>query len=168
MALHPLDLLVLLKLVAWGKRGWNYRQLSDELGVSTSQLHAAIRRSIDARLMLATEQPGLFRPHVREFLIYGAKYVFPAEEGMMTRGIPTGYAAPPLNALIAPSSDPPPVWPFADGTVRGTEHSPIHKAAPAAALKDRQLYELLALFDALRTGRARERGIAKRELARRI
>src|SRR5690242_1450605 len=103
MALLPLDVLVLFKLVAWGKHGWNYRQLSEQLGVSTSQVHLAIRRLINARLMLATEHPSLFRPNVSEFLIHGAKYAFPAEEGMLTRGIATGYAAPPLNALIAPS-----------------------------------------------------------------
>jgi hypothetical protein len=37
-----------------------------------------------------------------------------------------------------------------------------------AALEDRKLYELLALVDALRHGRARERNLAGRELARRL
>jgi hypothetical protein len=35
-------------------------------------------------------------------------------------------------------------------------------------LKDRKLYELLALVDAIREGRAREREIAIRELTARI
>ena len=35
---------------------------------------------------------------------------------------------------------------------------------PGAALRDAALYELLALFDALRAGRARERGMAMQRL----
>ncbi len=97
-------------------------------------------------------------------MIHGVKYCFPAEYGGLTRGIPTAYAAPPLNQFIAPSSDPPPVWPYAMGTVRGVMLSPIHKAAPEAASQDEKLYQLLTLLDALRTGRAREREIATREL----
>jgi hypothetical protein len=73
-----------------------------------------------------------------------------------------------MNSLIAESSDPPPVWPHPKGGVRGVALSPIHRAAPEAALKDPKLYELLALLDAIRTGRAREREIAVRELTVRI
>ena len=38
--------------------------------------------------------------------------------------------------------------------------SPLHPAVPYAAIQDAKLYELLALFDALRVGKARERGMA--------
>jgi hypothetical protein len=37
-----------------------------------------------------------------------------------------------------------------------------------AALRDDKLYELLALVDAIRDGRAREREIAARELKKRL
>jgi len=57
------------------------------------------------------------------------------EKGAMTRGVPTGYAAPPLLKSIAASSEPPPVWPYADGPVRGTARS-LHKNVPQAALED--------------------------------
>jgi hypothetical protein len=40
----------------------------------------------------------------------------------------------------------------------------MHKAAPKAARKDPVLYELLALIDALRDGRVRERQLAQKEL----
>jgi hypothetical protein len=60
------------------------------------------------------------------------------------------------------------VWPSADGQVRGSAFEPLHKTVPAAAAKDAVLYEILALVDALRDGRARERQIAERELAARL
>ena len=41
---------------------------------------------------------------------------------------------------------------------------PLHPCVPGAALRDALLYELLALFDALRVGRARERGMAATRL----
>jgi hypothetical protein len=62
----------------------------------------------------------------------------------------------------------PPVWPYPEGPVRGIAFAPLHKNVPQAALADARLYELLALSDALREGRARERKLAAAELERRI
>jgi hypothetical protein len=45
---------------------------------------------------------------------------------------------------------------------------PLYKRAPEAALKDEDLYQLLALVDAIRDGSARERELAKRELSVRL
>ena len=86
----------------------------------------------------------------------------------MTRGVPTSYAGPPLNASLTQSSDPPPVWPYPDGSVRGESFSPLYKSVPKAALKDHELYELLVLVDAIRGGRSRERQIAIKELDNRL
>jgi hypothetical protein len=107
------------------------------------------------------------RPNVRaieEFLIHGIKYAFPAERGGPSRGIPTSYAAAPLNRLIAAGDEPIPVWPHAKGEKRGIALAPLYKMAPIAALKDALLYEALALVDAIRDGRARERALAEQEL----
>jgi hypothetical protein len=52
--------------------------------------------------------------------------------------------------------------------VRGESFSPLYKSAPSAAKKDSKLYQLLALVDAIRGGRARERDIAKKELKKRL
>jgi hypothetical protein len=168
MELKSLDVLLLLKLIAYGHDEWTYQRLSQDLEISRSQLHLAVRRCIASRLMEEGEQPQPYRPHLKEFLIHGVKYCFPAHQGKLTRGIPTSYAAPPLNATIVESEDPPPVWPYAKGEVRGIALSPIHRAAPPAALKDCKLYEMLALLDAVRAGRAREREIAARELILRM
>ena len=100
--------------------------------------------------------------------VYGIKYVFVPDRGGLTRGMPTVHAAPPLEDKFAPSDDPAPVWPDPEGKVRGTAFSPIYKAAPMAARRDKQLYELLVLVDAIRDGRAREREIAVTELRGRL
>ena len=52
--------------------------------------------------------------------------------------------------------------------VRGATLEPLHKAAPKAARKDPALHELLALIDALRDGRVRERQLAEKELSARL
>jgi hypothetical protein len=137
------------------------------LFLSPSQVHSALKRL--ERAGLADAQSG--RPVLRaveEFLIHAVKYVFPAQRGEMTRGLPTAYAAPPLNGHIAGGSDPQPVWPDFEGEVRGTGFEPLCRCVPKAARRDPVLYQLLALVDALRDGRARERRIAERELSSRL
>ena len=107
------------------------------------------------------------RPNVtalEEFLIHGIKYAFPAEHGGRSRGVPTSYAAAPLNRLIVPGDEPIPVWPYHKGETRGVAFAPLYKRLPIAALRDSLLYEELALIDAIRDGRARERGLAEQEL----
>jgi hypothetical protein len=105
---------------------------------------------------------------LEEFLIHGLKYAFPAEHADVTRGVPTSYAAEPLKSKIAMSNDLPPVWPWPEGDTRGLGLEPLYKKVPQAALRDSQLYELLALVDAIRDGRARERKIAQEDLVRRL
>ena len=55
-----------------------------------------------------------------------------------------------------------PVWPDKDGTVRGETLYPLYPSVPQAALRNPALYELLALFDAIRAGSAREHALAVR------
>jgi len=167
--LKPQDILVMLKLVALGQRSWSYAWLAVDLGMSPSQLHSAVQRALAAQL--AVKKGDVITPHIRnleEFLIHGLKYVFVPELGQPSRGMPTGYAAPPLAQHFSSSSEPPPVWPDPEGTVRGTAFSPLYKLAPQAARSDPALYELLALVDAIRGGRARERALAAKELSKRL
>ena len=103
-----------------------------------------------------------------QFLEHGLRYVFPVEQGAFSRGIPTAYAAEPLRSAIQQGSDPPPVWLYAEGTVRGYSLAPLYKRAALADLADPQLYELLSLVDALRDGRARERKLVMEMLKERI
>ncbi|HJZ96352.1 MAG TPA: hypothetical protein VKE70_07580, partial [Candidatus Solibacter sp.] len=107
-------------------------------------------------------------PALEEFLVHGVKYAFaPARRGLV-RGMPTSYAAPPLDRLLGPVEGPPPVWPHDAGSVQGREMSPLYRSVPLAAHRDARLYELLALVDAIRCGDTRAGDIAVRELRTRL
>ncbi len=169
MVLKPQDVLVLLKLVSLGRERWSYNTLAVDLGMSPSEVHAAVRRAVGARLAASREDVvAPVASALKEFLSHGVQYVFVPERGAPTRGMPTAHAAAPLRDELAPSSDLPPVWPDAEGDVRGLAFSPLYKAAPLAARKDPKLYELLALVDAVRGGGARERALAVRLLEKRL
>ena len=167
MQLKPQDILVLLKLV--GLEGdWSYRSLAGELSMSVGEVHNALDRASRAQLFDPEER----RPRLQaleEFLVHGLKYSFPAERGPITRGTPTAYAAPPLNRMISASeTEPVPVWPDPEGSQRGYKLEPLYSSVPVAARQDRNLYELLALVDAIRDGRARERNLAEKQLHKRL
>jgi hypothetical protein len=165
--LLPQDVVVLAKLVSYGGGRPPIAQVAGDLALSPSQVHASLKRLERSRLTDAQTGRPLLKA-VEEFLIHGVKYAFPVHRGEATRGVPTAYAAPPLSDQIADNGDLPPVWPDAEGDVRGVTLEPLHKSAPKASRKDPVLHELLALIDALRDGRARERRLAERELSARL
>jgi hypothetical protein len=167
MVLKPQDIVILLKLVANKANNWSYSWLANELAMSPAEVHAGIKRCAAAKLF-DLQRNALVKIALHEFLVHGVKYAFPPDRGALTRGIPTGYAAPPLNSLIVQSSEAPPVWPSPEGSVKGYEFSPLYKSVPKAVAKDPELYELLALVDAVRDGRARERDMAVKELTGRL
>lgn len=106
------------------------------------------------------------RPHVHnlaEFALYGAKYAFPGVRLPLVVGVPTSHSAPAFAGVFAPGSTDF-VWPHPNGSVRGVGVEPLHPSVPFAAMQDAKLYEMLALFDALRVGKARERGMALERL----
>jgi len=169
MSLKPQDVCVALRIVADGSKRVTYSRLAEELVMSPSEVHAAVKRAHASHLLHGPELE--HRPNIsgiEEFLIHGLKYAFPAEHGELTRGVPTSYAAAPLKGLFAKSDDPVPVWPYAEGGQRGFAFAPLYKTAPAAALRDPLFYEYLVLADALRDGRARERQLAEKELRKRL
>jgi len=103
-----------------------------------------------------------------EFLIHGIRFAFVPDIGEPSRGLPTASYAPPLNKEFVESREHPHVWPDPEGSVRGISFSPLHKSAPIAAGKDPELYELLALIDAIRGGQARERKMAINLITQRL
>jgi len=107
------------------------------------------------------------RHNLAEFALHGAKYAFAPERLPLGPGVPTSHAAPAFAGVFAQGHEPL-VWPDARGAVRGEGLLPLHPCVPGAALRDAALYELLALFDALRAGRARERGLASTRLQKLI
>jgi hypothetical protein len=165
VVLKPQDVVVVLKLLGYGSNRPTFAKMASDLAMSSSEVHAAIKRAQAARLLHGPELAN--RPilsALEEFLIHGVKYAFPAERGGPSRGIPTSYAAEPLNRLVAPGDEPIPVWPHPKGESRGIALAPFYKSLPVAALRDAHLYKELALVDAIRDGRARERNLAEQEL----
>ncbi|MHB8895896.1 MAG: hypothetical protein ACYC99_12085 [Candidatus Geothermincolia bacterium] len=167
MVLKPQDIVILLKLVTIGERPWSYGSLANELAMSPSEVHSGIKRAGAARLF-DTQRKLPFLRSLLEFLVHGVKYAFPPERGPLTCGIPTGYATAPLKSLIAQPDEPPPVWPDPEGQVRGYALSPLYRSVTKAVGCDPHLYEFLALVDAIRDGRARERELAVKELSSRL
>ena len=133
-------------------------ELSKKLGLSVGEVHSSVRRATDAGLLGPERAPN--RAALREFLVHGLKYVFPARRGPITRGIPTAHAAMPLSRELGESDAPPPVWPDPDGPVRGETFVPLYPSVPHATRHDPALYQVLSVLDALRGGRARERALA--------
>jgi DNA-binding Lrp family transcriptional regulator len=169
MSLKSQDIMVVLKLCSYHSKRPPISVIAADLRMSPSEVHAAIKRLQQARLLHGPEmedKPNL--SGLEEFLLHGVKYAFPAQRGEVARGMPTSYFGPPLKDQIAPGDELPPVWPWRDGDTRGITLQPLYKTAPAAALRDPFLYELLALVDAIRDGRSRERKIAEKELINRL
>jgi hypothetical protein len=162
IVLRPQDLVVLLRLALERGTAPSYATLATELGMTASEVHGAVERAVAARLAHkdASGKATVVFAALRLFVQHGARYGFPATRGSLTLGMPTGYAAAPLKDLIMPGTDPVPVWPHKNGTVRGIALHPLYPSVPEAAARNPALYELLVLFDAVRGGSARERALA--------
>jgi len=170
ISLKPQDLVVLLRLSREAEAMPTYAALGLELGLAASKVHASLVRAQQAQLVFkdAAGKPSLIRESLRQFVLFGARYAFPAVRGEVTRGLPTLYAAPPLKDKIIQPNELPPVWPDKNGTVRGMALYPLYPNVPYAAQRNPALYELLVLFDALRAGSAREKNLAHDMLSARL
>jgi DNA-binding Lrp family transcriptional regulator len=163
MVTKPQDIVVALKLCL-DTAGQSYADLGQALGMSASEVHAAVRRLIEARLVIPDTKE-VRREALRNFIVHGVPHAFPAHPGEITRGMPTAWAAPIMSDKISSAEQIPPVWPDPDGSVQGAAVQPLYASVPRAARRDPALYDLLALVDAVRFGRARERAIAEKEIS---
>lgn len=159
--LKPQDIAVLLGLRLMQNEKFTFAGLAKRVGLSTGEVHASVRRAALSRLALLLPQsaPEVIGAALREFLVHGLRYSFPAVLGGVTRGMPTGLEATSARGSVGEESLPP-VWATAEGSQRGYAIAPLYPAAPDACRADPQLHELLALVDAIRVGSAREREIA--------
>ena len=163
--MRPQDIVILLKMVVLKEKKWFAKDLAQELGISASEVSESLNRSKLATLITADKKQ-LMPENLLDLLEHGLRYMFPAEPGATQRGLPTAHSAPPLKQTI--SAETVFVWPWAEGTARGQSVEPLHPNVPAACARDAALYELLALVDAVRLGRAREKQLAMAEFRRRI
>lgn len=161
--MRPHDVIILLKVSAKQDKPWYMKDLAYELGISASEISESLHRSSFARL-ISSDKTRLIKSNLLDFLVHGLPYVYPQRPGSITRGVATAFSAPPLSNHIY--SDDVIVWPFSEGNIRGQAIEPLHPNLPLAVQDDLRLYELAALCDCLRIGRAREREIAEDELRR--
>jgi hypothetical protein len=165
--MQGIDIVVALALASQPARTWEFAPLARALHVGAATAHRAVGRLIEARLVDPSDRR--VRPlALRDFLAHGLPHVFPAQPGPQALGVPTAHSAPVMADLIAAQEGDALVWPSSRGSVRGSSVDPLHRSVVSAALENRGLYDLLALADALRLGRARERKIAHAELVRRL
>ena len=174
-SLKPQDLAMAFKLVCLAGQKLPYAALASSMHMSPFEAHACLARLTSARLVVVVnDAPAVVLVAFRPMVLAGAPYFFPGVSGGVTMGLPTSYGVEPLKSKLQLLTDLPPVWPVADGTdglvslVRGTALLPLYPKLPLAAAGDTPFYELLALFDALRIGQAREREMARQFLEERL
>lgn len=154
------DLYVLSGLLAHDG-AWSYRSLAKRLRVPHPVVQRALERAKSADLY-SVDRRKVHLPHFEEFAQHALRFVAPARLGALTPGVPAAWAAEPMAAAIRSSGEePPPVWPYARGQVRGQAIEPLHPAAPEAVEGWPQLGEILALLDSLRAGDSRVRQVAE-------
>jgi hypothetical protein len=171
LRLKPQDVVVALKLAAMPSARWTQPELARSIHLSASEVNHGLKRLAACHLYNARERR-VVRASLQEFLVSGLRYVFPAQLGLFGEGMPTSIgASAALSAKLMLGDEDLVVWPAADSRafrVRGRVLAPLYRTVPLAAAEDPALHEYLALVDALRVGRARERALAKEELARRL
>ena len=158
-------------LLAGAEQDYTVRGLEMMTGISKSQINLSLKRVIEVGLVFRGHKDGTPRVNARalfEFIAYGARYVFPARKGEVTRGIGTAFSAPMLRSHLISAGELDLVWPDAYGRSRGQAVEPLFKSSPHAVQRDPVLYELLALVDAIRLGQPRERMLATELLEKRL
>ena len=140
--------------------------LAAAMGLSPATVHRALHRLANAGLY-DLRRRRVPEAAAEEFLVHAVKYLFPVVRGSETRGVPAAWAAPPLLSEMAEDVLSP-VWPHPSGDARGIALEPLHPAVPELALGNDDLWQRLALVDAIRAGDARVRRLAEEALVDRI
>ena len=156
--LKPQDIFALVGLQVMLKSGQEavtLPHLAAFIRLSGSEAHAALAR-LELSQLLAGTTLELRKPNCGSFLEFaehGLRYVYPAEYGPPTRGLPTAAALMP--GLVVP--DQPLVWPLEHGGSCGPSVTPLYRTVPEACASNKDLHVAMAALDCLRVGRARER-----------
>lgn len=160
--MRPQDIVILLKMVALAKSGWQLKDIAHALHISSSEVSESLNRSYLAGLTDYNKKK-VNRQSLLEFLQHGIHYVFPQQPGSMTNGIATAHSHPYMRKYF--DSDLMYVWSDVHGKDRGLSIEPLYPKQIFAVKKDEELYKLLALVDVLRVGRRREISFAVKELS---
>jgi hypothetical protein len=174
--LKPHDIIVALKLIRTDLDAEppTYARLATWVGLSASETHAAVERGLRAGLLRKDPLSERTMPlanltALREFLAHGLKYVWPAERGAITRGVPTATSQSTISSVLnVPMPTMPLVWPKPDGTVRGESIEPLYPKVVGLCASDPELHEWLSLIDIIRLKAGREASLAATEIERRL
>ena len=164
--MRPQDIVVLLKLISFHDKKWTFAEIANALQISETEVSFAVERNKIAGLVNPAKNK-VNKLALREFLIYGLKYVFPPQVGHSARGIATAHSAPPVSQYIAKGNEGY-VWAYYRGTKRGNTIVPLYDKIPKIIENQSDLYELLTIIDTLRIGKKREVEIAINELDKRL
>ncbi len=155
--MRPQDVVVLLKIRLEEGKPWTQVSLANTLFMSQSEISESLARSNYARLLYENGKKVARQP-LMDLIQYGVPLVFPQQPGNVVRGIPTAHSAMPLKEFI--QSDEQYVWPYARGDVRGHSIQPLYNSVLKGIETDADLHEVLALVDAVRVGKVREKNMA--------
>lgn len=155
-----MDFVILLELL--GDESQGLRDLARGLELPPSSVHNALRR-LERCSLYDAKRKTVRKRALLEFVQHAAKYIFPPELGSETEGVPTSHSAPPLSELVSSSSSDNIVWPMEGSGTVGRSLKPIDARVPSLARNRPKLHSKLALVDAFRIGRARERNLAKEQ-----
>jgi hypothetical protein len=108
--LKPQDILAILKVHSWDSTNWTYSSRSKRGPERIASVHAALERSEAAGLYYGSERK-ILKQAVLEFLVHGLRYVFYAQPGPLSRGLPTAHSAEPLKSKLVVSPSEVYVWP---------------------------------------------------------
>ncbi|WAC13010.1 hypothetical protein [Dyadobacter pollutisoli] len=151
--MRPQDIVLLLKIILWESREWQYREIANDLNMSISDVSHSLTRSAVAGLF-QPDRRKVARQKLYEFIKYGLHVVFPILPGPIATGMRTAHSHPLYQEQF--SAEDIYVWPDLNGLHRGQSILPLYKGAAIAAQNDENLYKLLASIDILRVGRPRE------------
>lgn len=166
--LKPSDLALLLLIVAYEdeQEDWHQRRLATALQVSLGGVNQALQRLAGTQLY-DPHFRRVQRAHLREALQTGLRFIYPTSAGEIAHGLPTAASASPLKEALGPGTQTY-VWPEESGAVEGLAVVPLTPGVVHAAKESPRFHEYMALVDALRVGRARERARAQAILADRL
>ena len=156
--MRPQDIVVLLKIFSLGEEDWLNKDLSNSLFISQSEISESLNRSLYAGL-IGIDKKTIQKSALFGLLVYGIKYMFPAQAGTLAKGIPTSSSAPILRDDFPNGNTL--VWPDPKMETRGLLIEPLYPKVVEAVKLDPMLYDLLSLADTFRVGNDKEVARAK-------
>ncbi len=149
-SLRPFDIAVALRLLLVPED--RYEPLAAALATSTSAVHRSVARLQQSGLCVKGRRT-IVKSALREFLMHGMRYSFPAVIGAEREGVATAHAHPEVaRVLEGQDGSSPFVWAREGGSARGASLVPLFPGVLEVAARDPRMHELLATVDVLRSG----------------